>query len=468
MLETVLLCIYNHDSAIASAASRMTAMAGEPAVHRDGLAAYPRMAAVAAARAAYIAGFAPRPTWRPGGATACRPGDRGARVHPAARHRAGGVRAQIARSARTPRCWSTPTTSSRRCGSAVELTGAGSARSGSTPATSACWPARCARQLDALGATETRIIVTSDLDEYAIAALPAAPVDGYGVGTSLVTGSGHPTCGFVYKLVARAESDDPDAPLVPVAKKSTDKVSIGGRKYAVRRLDAEGDRRGRADRHRRGRADDRDDRALLVPLVRAGEIVGDETLRRPRPPPAVRAELPMEALKMSRGEPVIETIFSGSGAAGRGPKSRSLRTVGGATARKESRQMAFSSSVTVSQVYAEPTAMADVGRPEEPVGFGLDHLGLDPFRGGAPDRQTAVVVVVIQEHHEAGLAVDEEGRSAVAEASVTSGSGRQAARTRAITRSTSTGAKRLMPPLSRRRWAGRNRAVSPVVLGDWL
>ena len=63
-------------------------------------------------------------------------------------------------------------------------------------------------QLDGLGATHTRIIVTSDLDEHAIAALAAAPVDGYGVGTSLVTGSGHPTCGFVYKLVARAETDD--------------------------------------------------------------------------------------------------------------------------------------------------------------------------------------------------------------------------------------------------------------------
>ena len=61
-------------------------------------------------------------------------------------------------------------------------------------------------QLDALGATKTRIIVTSDLDEYQIAALAPAPVDGYGVGTSLVTGSGYPTCGFVYKLVAREDA----------------------------------------------------------------------------------------------------------------------------------------------------------------------------------------------------------------------------------------------------------------------
>ena len=94
--------------------------------------------------------------------------------------------------------------------------------------------------LDSLGAERTKIIVTSDLDEYTIAALSGAPVDGYGVGTALVTGSGHPTCGFVYKLVARATSDEEDAPLVGVAKKSIDKTSIGGRKYAARRLSAEG------------------------------------------------------------------------------------------------------------------------------------------------------------------------------------------------------------------------------------
>ncbi len=92
-------------------------------------------------------------------------------------------------------------------------------------------------QLDSLGATGTRIIVTSDLDEHAIAALAAAPVDGYGVGTQLVTGSGHPTCGFVYKLVARA---DDSGEMVSVAKKSRDKISVGGRKYALRRLSPSG------------------------------------------------------------------------------------------------------------------------------------------------------------------------------------------------------------------------------------
>ena len=98
-------------------------------------------------------------------------------------------------------------------------------------------PTRCGSSSTGSGPTGTRIIVTSDLDEYAIAALAAAPVDGYGVGTSLVTGSGHPTCGFVYKLVSR-EGDD--GAMVDVAKKSKDKMSIGGRKFALRRRNRRG------------------------------------------------------------------------------------------------------------------------------------------------------------------------------------------------------------------------------------
>src|SRR5690606_26529014 len=86
-------------------------------------------------------------------------------------------------------------------------------------------------QLDELGATGTRITVTSDLDEYAIAALAASPVDSYGVGTSVVTGSGYPTAGMVYKLVARQDSA---GGWVAVAKASADKASKGGRKAAFR------------------------------------------------------------------------------------------------------------------------------------------------------------------------------------------------------------------------------------------
>ena len=160
-------------------------------------------------------------------------------------------------------------------------------------------------QLDALGATRTRIIVTSDLDEYAIAGLSSAPVDGYGVGTSLVTGSGHPTCGFVYKLVAR-EGDD--GAMVDVAKKSKDKISIGGRKYALRRRNSDGVAEAEVVGIGIPPVDDGDDRQLLVPLVRDGAVVGHEDLDAIRARHlAARDELPMPARQMSRGEPVIPT-----------------------------------------------------------------------------------------------------------------------------------------------------------------
>jgi nicotinate phosphoribosyltransferase len=161
-------------------------------------------------------------------------------------------------------------------------------------------------QLDDLGATGTRIVVTSDLDEFAIAALANAPVDAYGVGTQLVTGSGHPTCGFVYKLVSR-EGDD--GTMVSVAKKSTDKISLGGRKFALRRRSADGVAEAEVVGIGAPPENDGDDRPLLVPLVRAGEVVGREALDDARARhQASRDELPQAAQQMSRGEPVIPTI----------------------------------------------------------------------------------------------------------------------------------------------------------------
>ncbi len=162
-------------------------------------------------------------------------------------------------------------------------------------------------QLDGLGATATRIVVTSDLDEHAIAGLAAAPVDGYGVGTSLVTGSGAPTSGFVYKLVARADEGDA---LVPVAKKSADKASVGGRKWALRRLSAAGTAEAEVVGIGAPPHDDGDDRPLLVPFVEGGTRVHHDTLddARARHAAAI-AELPAAAHKLSAGEPVLETVF---------------------------------------------------------------------------------------------------------------------------------------------------------------
>ena len=82
----------------------------------------------------------------------------------------------------------------------------------------------------------------------------------------------------MYKLVARADSDVKDAPLVPVAKKSPDKNTIGGRKYALRRLGKKG--RAEAEVVGIGTAPENDgnDRPLLVELMRKGKPVGRESL----------------------------------------------------------------------------------------------------------------------------------------------------------------------------------------------
>ena len=169
------------------------------------------------------------------------------------------------------------------------------------------------RSLDALGAVKTRILLTGDLDEYSIAALGAVPVDGYGVGTSLVTGSGAPTAALVYKLVARASDPDGEGELVPVAKRSVGKPGRGGRKWAVRHLDTEGI--ALSERISLSPPDPGPrDRELLVPLVVAGEIVGreDVTAARDRHRAAL-AELPAYALQLSRGYPAIPTVFEPGG-----------------------------------------------------------------------------------------------------------------------------------------------------------
>ena len=93
VLETLLLSIYNHDSAIASAASRMTAMAGDRPCIEMGSRRTQELAAVAAARAAYIAGFDATSNLEAGRRYGVPTrGTAGARLHPAARRRAGGVR----------------------------------------------------------------------------------------------------------------------------------------------------------------------------------------------------------------------------------------------------------------------------------------------------------------------------------------------------------------------------------------
>jgi nicotinate phosphoribosyltransferase len=313
LLETLLLSILNHDSAIASAASRMTnAAGGRPCIEMGSRRTH-EWAAVAAARAAYIAGFATSSNLEAGRSHGIPTTGTSAHaftlLHDDER---AAFEAQVA-------CFGPGTTLlvdtydvETAVNLAVEVAGVGLGAVRLDSGDLLVQAREVRAQLDTLGATATRIVVTSDLDEHAIAALAAAPVDVYGVGTSLVTGSGAPTAGLVYKIVAR---QDRTGEMLNVAKQSKDKATVGGRKWALRQLDPRG--RAEAEVIGTGAMPTGGDtpaqaRPLLVDLIRDGEIVADLDLdldaARTRYQQSL-AELPARALQLSRGEPVIPTTF---------------------------------------------------------------------------------------------------------------------------------------------------------------
>jgi nicotinate phosphoribosyltransferase len=311
VLETLLLSIFNYDSAVASAGSRMTMMAEDRPCIEMGSRRINEYAAVAAARAAYLVGFASTSNLEAGRSY-------GVPVAGTAAHaftllfdnEEEAFRAQIATQGSNTTLLVDTYDIAEAVRTAVRVTDGklGAVRIDSGDLTATAREVRAI--LDDLGATKTRIIVTSDLDEWQLAALAGAPVDGYGVGTSLVTGSGAPTCSFVYKLVSRAQTDGPDAPLLPVSKKSAHKSTVGGQKFALRRLDSKGIAEAEFIGVGQPPIADTNDRPLLRELVRNGEIVGREPLSEARARHlAARNELPLEGHKMSRGEPAIPTFY---------------------------------------------------------------------------------------------------------------------------------------------------------------
>ena len=316
LLETVALSILNHDCAVASAASRMVTAAGgpggRPLIEMGSRRTHER-AAVAAARAAYIAGFASSSNLQarytygvPSSGTSAHAFTL---VHDSERHAFMSQLSSLGPST-TLLVDTYDVARAVRTAVAVAGTSLGAVRidSGDLPALAVS----VRSLLDSLGATETRIILTGDLDEYSIAGLAVAPVNGYGVGTSLVTGSGAPTAALVYKLVARSGDAD-GGELVPVAKRSVGKPGRGGRKWAVRHRDDDGTALSERISLSPPEPGLRD-RVLLAPLVAAGEIVGREPLAAARERHrAALAELPPYALQLSRGYPAIPTIFEPDG-----------------------------------------------------------------------------------------------------------------------------------------------------------
>lgn len=304
VLETLALSILNHDCAIASAAARMVSAAqGRPIIEMGSRRTHER-AAIAAARAAYLAGFtstsnlaAGREYGVPTAGTAAHAFTLLHDDEPSA------FRAQVAELGSSTTLLVDTYDITRGIENAVAAAGTqlGAIRIDSGDLGVLARQARA--QLDGLGATSTRIVVSGDLDEYAIAALAAAPVDVYGAGTAVVTGSGAPTAGLVYKLVEVAGR--------PVAKRSEHKQSRGGRKSAYRSYKPTGT--ATEEIVTVARPDDvvlgPHDRLLQRPLVRAGEPAGvplDLATARDHVRAAM-VTLPWDGLKLSHGEPAIPT-----------------------------------------------------------------------------------------------------------------------------------------------------------------
>lgn len=301
ILETVVLSILNHDVAVASAASRMVAHSNGRPIIEMGSRRTHEQAAVAAARAAYVAGFASTSNLQAGQRydlpTAGTAAHAFTLLHDTERE---AFAAQVAALGVGTTLLVDTYDVTAGIATALEVAGTqlGAIRLDSGDLGELARSARA--QLDAAGAGQTRIIATSDLDEYALEALASAPIDGYGVGTSVVTGSGVPAAGLVFKVV---EVDGR-----PVAKVSAgEKTSVGGRKEAVRQVDgrAVAELVGPGAQARPGSAD----RSLVVPLMRAGQRLDDPALEVARSRHAAAlAELPDEARDLTAGGPVIPSV----------------------------------------------------------------------------------------------------------------------------------------------------------------
>ena len=315
VLETVILSIMNADSAVASAASRMvTAADGRPIIEMGSRRTH-EYAAVTAARAAYLAGFETTSNLEAGYRYGIPVSGTAAHSWTLAHTNPDGTPNEEAAFRSQIDTLGVETTLlvdtydiTKGVETAVKVGGPqlGGVRidSGDLGAVTR----RVRKQLDDLGNHNTNIVVSSDLDEFAIAGLRGDPVDVYGVGTSVVTGSGAPTAGMVYKVV---EVDG-----IPVAKRSTSKQSVGGAKRALRTYRSSGVAVEEIVYPFEAPAPDTgqlDTREMTIPLMRDGHIVdGLPNLHASREYlDQARKTLPWEGLALSRDEAAVPTRMVG-------------------------------------------------------------------------------------------------------------------------------------------------------------
>jgi nicotinate phosphoribosyltransferase len=300
MLETLVLSVLNYDSAVAAAAARMVTAARGRRLIEMGSRRTNEHAAAAAARAAYLAGFSATSNLeagrRYGIPTAGTAAHAFTMVHDDER---AAFAAQVAALGQKTTLLVDTYDNSQGIRNAIAVAGPGLGSIRLDSGDLSVLAVQSRQLLDELGAQETRIVVSGDLDEYAIAALAAEPVDVYGAGTAVVTGSGAPTAGLVYKLV---EVDGQ-----PVAKRSEHKMTIGGRKVAVRRHKPTGTATEEIVMSGGSPPPEPHDRLLQRPFLRGGSPVPDlPTLEQSREHArACLISIPWEGLKLSAGDPAL-------------------------------------------------------------------------------------------------------------------------------------------------------------------
>jgi nicotinate phosphoribosyltransferase len=177
------------------------------------------------------------------------------------------------------------------------------------------------RLLDEAGHTDSRIVASGDLEEHKIAEMcrDDVPIDVWGVGTELGTSRDSPVVNGVYKIVADLRGEAWRG----VAKHSAAKETLPGPKQVFRRFE-DGtmveDVVATAEEELEGEP-------LLVPAMRAGEIVHAESLEEMRArtarslaalPVALRSRGAKPRYPVSHSEQLIQTAAANT-AAGSSP-----------------------------------------------------------------------------------------------------------------------------------------------------
>ncbi|GAA4262108.1 nicotinate phosphoribosyltransferase [Dactylosporangium darangshiense] len=309
VLETLILSVLNHDSAIAAAAARMvTAARGRPVIEMGSRRTHEE-SAVAAARAAYLAGFAFTSNLEAGRRYGIPTTGTAAHAFTLLHDsETAAFASQVSTLGKQTTLLVDTYDIAQGIRNAIAVAGPDLRAVRIDSGDLSVLASESRALLDSLGATDTQIVVSGDLDEYAIAALAAEPVDAYGAGTAVVIGSGAPTAGLVYKLV---EVDGR-----PVVKRSEHKGTVGGRKTAVRRHKPTGTATEEVVVSLGAPEAQPHDRALQRPFLRAGAPAEDlptladsrEHLRQ------CLISIPWEGLKLSAGDPAVPVIMTGGSA----------------------------------------------------------------------------------------------------------------------------------------------------------